>query len=58
MLTAITGCTVSKKRSPGERQTQEILETNDGSLSRLLSVGGHPLDAQQQQKENERCRDW
>lgn len=45
-----------EKEESGKRQAQEILETHDGSLSRLLSVGGHPLDAQQQQKENQRLQ--
>jgi hypothetical protein len=45
-----------EKEESGRKQAQEILETDDGSLSRLLSVGGHPLDAQQRQKENERLQ--
>ncbi len=45
-----------EKEESGRKQTQEILETNDGSLSRLLSMGGHSLDANQQQKENERMQ--
>ena len=28
----------------GKKQVQEILETDNGSLSRLLSIDGHPLD--------------
>lgn len=45
-----------EKEESGRKQAQEILETNNGSLSRLLSIGGHPLDAQQQQKENQRLQ--
>jgi hypothetical protein len=45
-----------EKEESGRRQAQEILETNNGSLSRLLSIGGHPLDAQQQQKEDQRLQ--
>src|ERR1700693_4871378 len=42
-----------EKEESGVKQVQEIIETNNGSLSRLLSVNGHPLDAKQQQKENQ-----
>ncbi len=45
-----------EKEESGKKQAQEILETNHGSLSRLLSIGGHPLDAKQQQKENLRMQ--
>jgi hypothetical protein len=45
-----------EREESGRKQAQEILETNNGSLSRLLSIGGHPLDAQQQQKEIERMQ--
>jgi hypothetical protein len=45
-----------EKEESGRKMAQEILETNDGSLSRLLSVGGHPLDAQQQGKEDQRLQ--
>jgi hypothetical protein len=41
-----------EKEESGEKQVLEILETNNGSLSRVLSIGGQPLDAKQQQKEN------
>jgi hypothetical protein len=43
-----------EKEESGRNQIQEILETKNGSLSRLLSVGGRPLNAKQQQKENQR----
>ena len=45
-----------EKARSGWRQIQEILETNDGSLSQLLSIDGHPLDAKQLQKENQRIQ--
>jgi hypothetical protein len=45
-----------EKQESGRQQSQEILETNDGSLSRLLSIDGRSLDAQQQRKENQRMQ--
>jgi hypothetical protein len=45
-----------EKEESGKQQVREILETNSGSLSRLLSTGGHPLDDKQQQKENQRMQ--
>ena len=45
-----------EKEESGKKQVQEIFETNNGSLSRLLSIDGHPLDAKQQQKENQRTQ--
>jgi len=45
-----------EKEESGRKQVQEILETNHGSLSRLLSTDGRPLDAKQQQTENQRMR--
>ena len=45
-----------EKEESGKRQAQEILETSNGSLSRLLSVGGRPLDAQEQEKEDQRLQ--
>ena len=45
-----------EKEESGKKQVQEILETNNGSLSRLLSIDGRPLDAKQQQKENQRMQ--
>jgi len=45
-----------EKEESGKKQVQQILETNNGSLGRLLSTGGHPLDAKQQQKENQRMQ--
>lgn len=45
-----------EKQEPGSRRTLEILETNNGSLSRLLSIDGRPLDAKQQRKEDQRMQ--
>jgi hypothetical protein len=45
-----------EKEESGRKQVQEILETNSGSLSRLLSISGHPLNTKQQQKENQRMQ--
>jgi len=45
-----------EKEESGKKQVQEILETNNGSLSRLLSSDGHPLTAKQEQKENQRMQ--
>jgi hypothetical protein len=45
-----------EKEESGRKQTQEILETSYGSLSRLLSMDGHPLDAKQQRKEDQRIQ--
>jgi hypothetical protein len=45
-----------EKEESGRKQAQEILETNNGSLSQLLSIDGHPLDAKQRWKENQRMQ--
>src|SRR5579864_961569 len=45
-----------EKQESESKQTLEILETNNGSLSRLLSVNGRPLDAKQQRKEDQRMQ--
>jgi hypothetical protein len=45
-----------EKEESGRKQVQEILETSNGSLSRLLSISGRPLDSKQQQKENQRMQ--
>jgi hypothetical protein len=45
-----------EKDKSGRKQVQEILETNRGSLSRLLSIDGHPLDTPQQQQESQRMQ--
>ena len=45
-----------EKAESGRKQIQKILETKNGSLSQLLSIDGHPLDAQQRRKENQRIQ--
>jgi hypothetical protein len=45
-----------EKKDAEKKQVQEIVETKDGSLSRLLSTDGRPLDAKQQQKESRRIQ--
>lgn len=45
-----------EKEESGKKQVQEILETDFGSLSRLLSIDGRPLDAKQRRKEDQRVR--
>jgi hypothetical protein len=45
-----------EKEVSGRKEVEEILETNNGSLSRLLSIDGRPLDYKQQQEENQRIQ--
>ena len=45
-----------EKEEAGKKQSQEILETNNGSLTQLLAIDGRPLDAIQQRKENQRLQ--
>jgi hypothetical protein len=45
-----------EKEESGRKRVEEILETKDGSLSRLLSIDSRPLDAKQHQKENQRLQ--
>jgi hypothetical protein len=45
-----------EKAESGSKQVQKILETNDGSLSLLLSIDGHPLDGTQRRKETQRIQ--
>jgi hypothetical protein len=45
-----------EKEESGRKQVQEILETNNGSLTRLLSIDSRPLDAKQQQRESQRMQ--
>jgi hypothetical protein len=45
-----------EKEESGRKQVQEILETNNGSLTRLLSIDSLPLDAKQQQRESQRMQ--
>jgi hypothetical protein len=45
-----------EKEEDGRKEVQKLLETKHGSLSRLLSIDGHPLDAKQLRKENQRIQ--
>jgi hypothetical protein len=45
-----------EKEESGKKHVQEIVETKDGSLTRLLSIDSRPLDATQQQKEDQRIQ--
>jgi len=46
-----------EKEQYGKKQVEEIIETKEGSLSRLLSVNGLPLTPKQQMEEDERVRE-
>src|SRR6202046_5242510 len=46
-----------EKEQYGKKQVEEIVETKEGSLSRLLSVNGLPLTPKQQTEEDERVRE-
>jgi hypothetical protein len=46
-----------EKEQYGKKQVEEIVETKDGSLSRLLSINDHPLTAKQQSEEDQRVRE-
>ncbi len=41
----------------GKKQVEEIIETKEGSLSRLLSINDRPLTAKQQEEENQRVQE-
>jgi hypothetical protein len=40
-----------EKEEDGRKEVQKLLERKNGSLSKLLSIDGHPLDAKQLRKE-------
>ncbi len=46
-----------EKEQYGKKQVEEIIETKEGSLSRLLSIDGQPLTAKQQKEEDQRVQD-
>jgi hypothetical protein len=46
-----------EKEQYGKKQVEEIIETKEGSLSRLLSINGQPLTAKQQKEEDQRVQD-
>ena len=46
-----------EKEQYGKKQVEEIVETKEGSLSRLLSINDRPLTAKQQLVEDQRVRE-
>jgi len=46
-----------EKEQYGKKQVEEIIETKEGSLSRLLSINDRPLTAQQQEEEDQRVQE-
>jgi len=46
-----------EKEQHGRKQVEEIVETKEGSLSRLLSINGLPLTSKQQLEEDQRVRE-
>ena len=46
-----------EKEQDGKKQVKEIIETREGSLSRLLSINDRPLNAKQQEEEDQRVRE-
>jgi hypothetical protein len=46
-----------EKEESGKKQVEEIIETKEGSLSRLLSINDRPLTAKQQEEEDRRVRE-
>jgi len=46
-----------EKEQYGKKQVEEIIETREGSLSRLLSIDDRPLTAKQQEEEDQRAQE-
>jgi hypothetical protein len=46
-----------EKEQNGKKQVEEIIETKEGSLSRLLSINDRPLTAKQQAEEDQRVQE-
>jgi hypothetical protein len=46
-----------EKEQYGKKQVEEIIETKEGSLSRLLSIDDHPLTSKQQGEEDRRVQE-
>jgi hypothetical protein len=46
-----------EKEQSGKKRVEEIIETKEGSLSRLLSIDDRPLSAKQQEEENKRVQE-
>jgi hypothetical protein len=45
-----------EKEQDGKKQVEEIVETKEGSLSRLLSINDRPLTTKQQEEEDQRVQ--
>jgi hypothetical protein len=46
-----------EKEQDGKKQVEEIVETKEGSLSRLLSTNDRPLTVKQQEEEDQRVQE-
>src|ERR1700694_3981958 len=46
-----------EKEQYGKKQVEEIIETKEGSLSRLLSINDRPLTVKQQEEEGKRVQE-
>jgi hypothetical protein len=46
-----------EKEQYGKKQVEEIIETKEGSLSRLLSINDRPLTTKQQEEEDQRVQE-
>jgi len=46
-----------EKEQSGKKRAEEIIETKEGSLSRLLSIDDRPRSAKQQEEENKRVQE-
>src|ERR1700675_4281217 len=46
-----------EKEQDGKKQVKEIIETKEGSLSRLLSINDRPMTAKQQEEEDQRVQE-
>jgi len=45
------------REEQGKRKAKEVVQTEQGSLDRLLGVDGHPLNSHEQQREKKRIED-
>jgi hypothetical protein len=46
-----------EKEQYGKKRVEEIIETREGSFSRLLSINDQPINAKQQEEENHRVQE-
>ena len=46
-----------EKEQGGKKRVEEIIETREGSVSRLLSINDQPLTAKEQEEENQRVQE-